>query len=348
MYVETSGKGNISLSIQQSLQAISQQALANLYLVSGQEKYLIEEVKKAFMNRLNVQEDDLNFAAFDGEEVDMQIVLEEIQASPFFGDYRLVFLEHPYFLTSDKRAIEEEQLKQLIHYFQQPNESTIFVLFADYPKLDERKKVTKALKKNAKIIDVQYLKENEVRQYFQHFLENEGMTFPREVLEYFLKQCDFQLSRVIQEYQKLHLFLGEDNQVSKNDIDRLIPKTLEQNIFELSQYILHHQTNSALQLFHDLSIQNEEPIKLIAILVGQFRLLIQVKYLMKQGYQQGNIADMLKIHTYRVKLAMQEVRKYQMHDLLHLFDQLVELDYQIKSGQVEKNFAFQMYLLKNC
>ena len=111
---------------------------------------------------------------------------------------------------------------------------------------------------------------------------------------------------------------------------------------KLSQYILHHQTNSALQLFHDLSIQNEEPIKLIAILVGQFRLLIQVKYLMKQGYQQGNIADMLKIHTYRVKLAMQEVRKYQMHDLLHLFDQLVELDYQIKSGQVEKNFAFQI------
>lgn len=337
---------NKNLSIQQQLQAIRQNKLAPLYLVNGQEQYLIDEVKNAFFSNLNIQEDDLNFATFDADDVDLQAVLEEVQASPFFGDYRLVFLEHPYFLTSEKKAIDEEVIKQFIHYFEQPCTTTIFVLFADYPKLDERKKVTKILKKNATIIDVQTLKENDVKQYFQHYIQNEQIQFSKGVLDYYLKQCDYQLTRVMQEFQKIKLFHGNEESVTKELVDQLIPKTLEQNLFELSQFVLYRQTSLALKLFDDLTLQKEEPIKLIAILIGQFRLMIQVKYLVKQGYQQANIADMLKIHSYRVKLAMQEVKKYQMGYLIQLFDDLVELDFQIKSGKVDKFFAFQMYLLK--
>ncbi len=104
----------------------------------------------------------------------------------------------------------------------------------------------------------------------------------------------------------------------------------------MTQYILSGKTEQALRLFEDLITQGEETIKINAILLSQIRLFLQTKFLMKIGYQQANIAETLKIHPYRVKLAMQEVRKFDEKILRRLFDDLVEMDYQIKSGKIER------------
>ena len=92
--------------------------------------------------------------------------------------------------------------------------------------------------------------------------------------------------------------------------------------------------------------QGEETIKINAILLSQIRLFLQTKFLVKIGYQQANIAETLKIHPYRVKLAMQEVRKFNEQTLRRLFDELVEMDYEIKSGKIEKELSFQLFVLR--
>lgn len=336
----------INLSIQKALQQIKNDALQSVYFVYGQEYYLIEQVKQAFSERLKITNDSLNFANFDCEETDFSIIYEELQAMPFFDDYRLVFMEQPFFLTSDKKSWEQTQIDQLVEYLKNPVPSTILVVFASYEKIDERKKLSKQLKKSGILIDVHPLNETEVTSYIQQYLENEAISFNRETLAYFLKYCDYQLTKAMQELQKINLYLADEKQLTKTIIDQLIPKTLEQNIFELTQNVLLGNKAQALQLFDELCLQGEEPIKMIAILIGQLRLFIQTKFLMSKGYQQANIAEELKIHSYRVKLAMQDVRKYETQRLFALFNQLVELDFQIKTGQVDKYFAFQLFMLK--
>lgn len=334
------------MSIQTSLQQIKSDPLQPVYFVYGQEYYLIEQVKQTFFERLKITKDSLNFAHFDCEETEFPVIYEELQAMPFFEDYRLVFMEQPYFLTSDKKAWEQQYIDQFIDYLKEPVASTILVIFANYEKIDERKKLSKQLKKAGTLIDVHPLSEQEVTKYVQQYLENQGVPFNRETLAYFLKACDYQLTKSMQELQKLQLYLTDEQQLTTTIIDQLIPKTLEQNIFELTQNVLLGNKTQALQLFDELCLQGEEPIKMIAILIGQLRLFIQTKFLMSKGYQQANIAEQLKIHSYRVKLAMQDVRKYETTRLFDLYNQLVELDYQIKTGKVQKQFAFQLFILK--
>ncbi len=72
-------------------------------------------------------------------------------------------------------------------------------------------------------------------------------------------------------------------------------------------------------------LQGEETIKLNAILLNQIRLFsTNKKILAKMGYQQANIADTLKVHPYRVKLALQQVRRFELSRLERLYDELVE------------------------
>ncbi len=59
------------------------------------------------------------------------------------------------------------------------------VIFADVDKLDERKKITKQLKKAAVVIDVAPMKEADVRQYLQQSLANDGIEMSREAFDLF-------------------------------------------------------------------------------------------------------------------------------------------------------------------
>ena len=220
------------------------------------------------------------------------------------------------------------------------------MFFAPYEKLDERKKITKQLKKTAVTINVQQLNEKEVRQYLLNTLENAPIQMDRKAIDLFLRLTDLDLSKMMRELNKLLLYGQQQELITVKEVEQLVPKTLEHNLFDMTQYILSGKTEQALRLFEDLITQGEETIKINAILLSQIRLFLQTKFLMKIGYQQANIAETLKIHPYRVKLAMQEVRKFDEKILRRLFDDLVEMDYQIKSGKIEKELSFQLFVLR--
>lgn len=336
------------MSIQADLQKIRKEKLAPCYLVLGTEKFLQDQVRTEILKKIKIDgEDDLNFLSFDMENSSIDEVIAEAETLPFFGDQRLVFVENPYFLTGEKgtNGIDQNTVL-LVNYLKEPLETTVLVIFAPYEKLDERKKVTKQLKKTAITIDVKQLDEKAVRQYLLNTLENSEIKMDRQAIDLFLRLTDLDLSKMMRELQKILLYGQEQEVITVKEIEQLVPKTLEHNLFDMTQYILSGRTEQALRLFQDLVTQGEETIKINAILLSQIRLFLQTKFLVKIGYQQANIAETLKIHPYRVKLAMQEVRKFDEQTLRRLFDELVEMDYEIKSGKIEKELSFQLFVLR--
>ena len=336
------------MSIQADLQKIRKEKLAPCYLVLGTEKFLQDQVRTEILKKIKIDgEDDLNFLSFDMENSSIDEIIAEAETLPFFGDQRLVFVENPYFLTGEKGTNGIAQNTDLlVNYLKEPLETTVLVIFSPYEKLDERKKVTKQLKKTAITIDVKQLDEKAVRQYLLNTLENSEIKMDRQAIDLFLRLTDLDLSKMMRELQKILLYGQEQEVITVKEIEQLVPKTLEHNLFDMTQYILSGRTEQALRLFQDLVTQGEETIKINAILLSQIRLFLQTKFLVKIGYQQANIAETLKIHPYRVKLAMQEVRKFNEQTLRRLFDELVEMDYEIKSGKIEKELSFQLFVLR--
>lgn len=47
-----------------------------------------------------------------------------------------------------------------------------------------------------------------------------------------------------------------------------------------------------------------------------------------------------------MKLAIQQVRKIDSKILTRLYDELIENDYKIKTGQMDKEYLFQLFLLQ--
>lgn len=337
------------MQTQEAIQQINSQPLKPLYLILGTEFYLMEEVKQALINKTGLQKDDLDLMFFDMTQDYLNTVIAEAQTPSMWSEtgQRLIFVENPYFLTADtKTKGPEHDFTDFLDYLKDPDPSAVVVFVAPYEKLDERKKITKALKKQAVLIETKPLEEKDARRYIQQAIDNAGLEMDRKAFETFLNLTELDISTAMNELGKLSLYTGGRGKVSQKTVMDLVPKSLAANIFDLTDHVLSGRAEAALRIYDDLRLQGEETIKLNAIILSQLRLLIQTQIMMKEGFQQAVIAQTVKVHPYRVKLAMQQSRKFPFQKLVSLYDELVENDYLVKSGQMDKELLFQLFVLK--
>lgn len=335
-------------NIQSTLKKIEQGETAPIYLVLGEERYFIEEIRASlFENILEEEGRDLNFVRFDMEEDTVNDAIYEASSLPFFGEKKLVFIDNPYFLTGQRVTnAPEHQLSELEEYIKAPADFTVLVLFAPYEKLDRRKKLTKLIEKEAHIIDVSEAKIANASRYVQELTQQKGYEFTQDAFQLFIERTDNKLSAMMHELDKLFLYHKDSKKITKESIMQLIPRTFEQNVFELNHLVLSRQVDASIALYQDLLTQKEEPIKIVALLISQFRRLLQVKILQKQGYQQGDIAKILKSHPYPIKLALQNIQKYPQPILSEALNYLIDADYKMKTGQIDHELQVELFIMK--
>lgn len=338
------------LAIEES-QKLTLSNLPSLSLFTGTDQGQFEVMKSQVLRQIGYDSADLNFAYFDMKEVVYKDVELELVSLPFFADEKIVILDHLVDITTaKKRFLTDDELKSFEEYLANPSPTTKLLIFAE-GKLDSKRRLVKLLKRDAKVFDAVEAKEQELRQYFQKWSQKQGLQFANRSFENLLVKSGFQFSEV----QKNLLFLQsykEDSVIEEEDIVNAIPKTLQDNIFDLTQFILTKKMDRARDLVRDLTLQGEDEIKLIAVMLGQFRTFTQVKILAESGQTESQIASSLgsflgrNPNPYQIKFALRDSRGLSLNFLKQAISYLIETDYQIKTGLYEKSFLFEKVLLQ--
>lgn len=335
------------MQIESLKETLNKQTLASIYLVLGQESTLINEAKDLFKNYLSPDEATMNYASYDLETTSISQALDDAASAPFFGDRRIVLLQNPIFLTGEKsKAKVEHDLQAFIDYCQNPQLTTTLVVIAPYAKLDERKKITKALKNTATLVDVKKLTEQQIRPKVIAFLANQNLSIEPAAMTLLLNKTHGDYSKIMAELPKLCLQSYQDKIITSNTVKALISSSLEDDVFTIVPNVLNKKTTEAMRIYQELVLQKQDPIMINAILLSQFRLLIQVKILAQKGYAQGQLASTLKIHPYRIKLALQQIAKFDLDLLTTAYLGLVTIEQQLKTTQNDPQLLFELFMLK--
>lgn len=321
------------------------QTLSNVYVILGQADYFQRRLKRGFKQQVPAEEQTMNFASYDMDTVPLAVALDDAMAAPFFGERRVVCIDNPQFLTGEtKKQKVEHDIDSLQKYLESPMPSTVLVFFAPYDKLDARKKVTKQLKKVATMVEINQFSERDVRQCVTDQLKQDGYTMEPAALNDLIQRTDADLTLIMSELPKLELYTLPEKTITQAAISGLVTQTLTQNVFDLVNRVLAKNTAGAVTLYWELLQAKEEPLKINAILQGQFRLLIQTKVLAKQGYSQGKLASILKVHPYRIKLALQTHRRFQLTDLNRAYLGLFRVEKQMKSTTMDPELLFSLFM----
>ena len=327
------------------------QTLPSILVLTGEDVGQFEWLKKDILKKIGYDPSDLNYSYFDMKEASYAEVELDLLSLPFFADEKIVILDHLLDLTTaKKRNLTDEDLKQFENYLENPSESTRLVIFAE-GKLDSKRRLVKLLKRDSQIIEATTPKEQDLKRYFSSQAQELGLQFVGDSLDQLLLKSGYDFGESQKNLALLQAY-KEDGQITLEEIEEVVPKSLQDNIFDLTQMILKCQIDQARNLVKDLRLQGEDEIKLIAILLSQFRMYSQVKIFSEEGQSESQIVASLselsgrKVNPYQVKFALRDSRRLSLSFLKQAMMIFIEADYAIKSGTYEKDYLFDLALLK--
>lgn len=328
------------------LRAIREKTTQPIYVVSGTDNYLLFYIKQLFKEHIVSGEDSaLDVSVYNMVDTPIDVAIQEANGFPFFAQKKVVIMDNAYFLSADKTKSIEHDTTTLEEYMTYPNDLSVLVIVVPAT-LDKRKKIVKSLMQCAEHIDASELDEKGLKQFVNNALKQKGFTIDSDALTLLVTKTNGHLGVMMSELEKLCVVDTVKQTITVNLIEQFVPNSLENNVFALSNYIEQKALDKALQAFQELLLQGEDAIKLLAILMSQFRLNIQVCLLLKEGYQQHDIAKYLSQHPFRVQQAIKQVKGYQLEQLERIYTLLIETDLKLKTSVTNKNLLMELAIIK--
>lgn len=305
-----------------------------VYLLYGTKDFEInEEIKKITKNI-----DKINISRYDLNNDLMKFIIDDCETFSLFQDKKIVIVDNANIFTGstskDSDIIEK--------YLNNINPSTILILIVHNEKIDSRKKITKLVNKNGKILE--FNSRLNIENLVKDLLKDYNIDYKN--IRLLIDRVGNNPLTLKNEIDKIKLYKDKDKNINKEDILNLTVKTIEIDIFKLIDAIVKGNREEGIELYHEMLKVNEEPIKIVIMLANQFRIMYQSKELLRKGYSEKDIANSLKIHPYRVKLAIQNSKNYDSKTLLKFIDELADIDLGIKTGSINKNLALELFILK--
>ncbi len=309
-----------------------------VYILYGLNEYLIKKEIKKIIQDNNIEQ--ININNYDLTATLLIDIINDANSMSLFADKKMIIVDNSYIFTGTTKKYLEQDVQELENYLNFINENTILVFIINNEKIDERKKITKLVKQKGIIKECNHIDNIKlIKDLFSDYKISD------DNIKYLINRVGDDATLLANEIEKIKIYKNNDKNITINDINNLTFKSLENNNFKLIDAIISKNKVQAIELYQERLKLNEEPIAIIIALANQIRIMYQTKQLYLYGYTENNIADILKIHPYRVKLAKQNGQKYDSDLLLDYLNKLAYLDISIKNGKIDKQLGLELFIL---
>lgn len=309
----------------------------NLFLISSSSYNLLnEEIAKIISSEIRP-------ITFDLEESSLDEVVEEANYVSFLGDQKYLVINNAYIFSSD--SSKEDDTKVLLDYLEHPNPSTVLI-FTTLKPLDERKKIVKIMKEKGEVIVKKPFTDKDLAKIIEDLVAKAGKRVSLKAINQIIELCQSNYDLILQEIKKLLIYYEDKKEINDGEIALIVSNETLISNFKFSDAVIARDIKTAFKLFDKLKENKEEPVMLIGLLASQYRLILTVKYYLDKKLNKADIASKLKIHPYRVELAINSSYNYINKELFNKLSLLANLDYKIKSGQVDGYAGLEMFLLE--
>ena len=321
-----------------------------VYLIYGNQgptiKSQIRKIGEAFLG--SEKPDELNFIKLDGHNVLVQDAIDECKYVSLGYERKVVSLENCYFLLKPKpkNKIESEQnYDELIDYVENNSidEESCLILSVCNSTIDEKGVLFKTLKEKAKVVQIVDPEEKGWNEYVKAYLAKKEIVIDRDAIMELADRTSGDVGLFQNSVQVLTLYTDH---VHYKDVILMVNKPLEDNAFLIFNLLIDNKSAEAISLFRDLQVKSVQSPTLISQLGNQFRLLSEISYLNKKRLPKEEIAKELNIKPGRVYVLAKLLPMISDKAIKKALDDLYQLDLDIKSGLVDRNYGFELFLLK--
>lgn len=319
---------------------IKQGELEGCYLLHGEEEYAKDRALEQLIGSMDETLRDFNLNSL--EQAEAEEVIEACEMLPVMVDKRIVLVrDDSFFALSDGKA------KIIMDYLPQQNPMTCLV-FVLRGKADARKGLYKAIDKMGNVVNFERYNENEAARWAVSFAKKQGVTLSGSLAMRLVGMTSREMGRLAGETQKLCDFAGEGGSITAEMIEESVAPNMKYTVFEMLEHFVAGRLGQGLLMLDD-TIKREGAGALISM-IAFFATRIQSMWIGRLALDRGESAAQAQKsiggNSYAAKKSLEAARRFSTEELSAALEELANLDYGIKRGQVKGRETFERILLE--
>ena len=307
-----------------------------IYLLYGEEQYLIRQYRDKLKHALAADDDTMNFSTFSGSDINQKEIIDLAETLPFFADRRLILIEDS--------GLFKKSAEELADYMSSIPETTYFV-FAE-KEIDKKTKMYKQVKKNGSIVEFPRQNETTLSRWIEGRIRRNGKNITRDAYALFIRKTGDDMENIDKELEKLLCYTLEKDYIDISDVEAITTEQTENKIFDMIDAVALHQQKKALDLYYDLLALKEAPMRILFLLSSQFQRLMIVKSMTNQGFGNKEIALKAGCPEWAVRKYQSQSRAFSMDQLKQAIRDGVEYETAVKTGHMNDQMAVELFLVQ--
>lgn len=316
-----------------------------LYLFYGHEeflkKYYLESIEKAILeNDLSA----MNKIVLEGK-FDIGKIEEACETMPVFSEKKLVLVKNSGLFKSGKDGAKQQSTKdQLIDYLKNLPSYTVLVFYEE--EIDKRLKTVDVVKKNGLVLEFSFQKPAELVKWVTKALDSHKKDISVEDASYLIEICEQGMTEILNEANKLVMFVGDRSRITAEDIEKVCIKSVKSRIFDLTDAVAEKNLDKALKLLNDMIILREPLPKILFMITRQLRHVLEMKLLNMEGMNIKDACAKIGITPYAGGKVSSQAKRFTTDKLKEGIKEAFELDLAIKTGRINDRVAAELLINK--
>ena len=269
------------MSPEQFLQRIHKGPPSPVYLFIGPELYQLGKCRRALLEKALPPEDRENgLTRHDLDSSSLAAVIDDARSMSLFASQRLLWIAGAEGVLPRGRASSQEDdaaTAELSAYVKDPTPGTVVVFVSsryDFEGDDRAKteRVQKFFSCIPEVVEFRPYSLDSARHLAQDLAKAAGLQLGLAELGMLVDSLAADASRIVQEIEKLSLYVGTARKVTQDDILRLVPNAQATTIFALVAALGRSDRKKSLDSLDTLLKEGEYLPLALTFLATQFRL----------------------------------------------------------------------------
>ena len=262
---------------------------------------------------------------FDEETFEIPKFLQRIKASGLFSQKKLIVVKN--IPASTLKELKLEEIKT----------DNVIIFYFSYD-LKKHNKFCKNLLQEKTVRHFPLLNNFDLKKWMQEKIKKASAEIEPQALNLLSASVGNNLWQMTAELDKLIAYA--DGRITQAQVQTLVPVKINDDIFALVDAISVKNKKRALQLFEDQLKLGQDAFYLLAMIIRQFRLLVQVKSWLSQNKsmshsQDRRMASELKMHPYVAKKTLSQAQGFTGLDLKKAYERLLKIDHKLKTTKIK-------------
>ncbi len=306
-----------------------------VYLLYGEESYLKRSYKNQLKEALIRPNDTMNYHYFEGKGINPKSIIDLAETMPFLADFRFILIENSGFF---KNSCDE-----LAAYIKDIPETCVFLFVEN--EIDRRGKLYKAVKQFGYPTELAKQPEKKLIVWLLSLLKKEGKKITEANLHLFLEKTGNDMELITKELEKLICYIYPREVITSEDIETICCEQTTGKIFDMITAISEKRQKKALELYYDLLLLKEPPMRILFLLTRQFHLLMQIKELSAAHCDFTTISKQTNLQTFLIGKYVNQAKHFSSTALRQAVQDCIETEEAVKTGKINDRLGIELLII---